>query len=518
MKEKNKIIRLLVTFIITVLTLVTSIATANAAADSIQLGTATDVKPYVGGVKFAHKVTTDGKDLYCINMHKSTAQNIKANLVKNSKNITGGLVYILKNGYPNKSITGDKDKDYYITQTAIWWYLDKTTGSSNLGNEFKQNGSDAYGLRQYIKNLMAEGYTHRNDALDSVDAKLTIAAVNGNTMTLKDGYYTSNDIKATMATNISSYTVTLTNAPSGTKIVLGNGAESNYSEGFKVNKDDTFKIKVPSSAMDRTTLSIKVTAKAQSGIQYMAYEYQPEDSNMQNVALLEKTSKTVTSEMNLEIASSKVTVIKVDSNTKQPLAGAKLVLKNSSGKEITNWTTTTNGHVIRNLSNGTYTIEEVEAPNGYILNKNITKFTLSDTNRNIRITIENAPQKSVVNILKIDQETKQPLAGAILVVKDSNGTEIVRFTTSNTAYVLNDLKNGTYTVEEVSAPEGYITSNDKITFTIDDNHLSHQITFINAKAVIVPNTSSLSSTILLIIGMIIIACGIRFVYKNGQRI
>ena len=35
-----------------------------------------------------------------------------------------------------------------------------------------------------------------------------------------------------------------------------------------------------------------------------------------------------------------------------------------------------------------YTDEEVEAPTGYILNKNITKFTVTDTNRDLKITIE----------------------------------------------------------------------------------------------------------------------------------
>ena len=58
------------------------------------------------------------------------------------------------NGYPNKSFTGDRLKDYYITQTALWWYLDDTAGGTNLGNSFKTNGSDPYNLRPYIKDLV----------------------------------------------------------------------------------------------------------------------------------------------------------------------------------------------------------------------------------------------------------------------------------------------------------------------------------------------------------------------------
>ena len=43
--------------------------------------------------------------------------------------MNAGVAYILENGYPNKHFTGDSNKDYYITQLAVWWYLDDTTGS-----------------------------------------------------------------------------------------------------------------------------------------------------------------------------------------------------------------------------------------------------------------------------------------------------------------------------------------------------------------------------------------------------
>ena len=158
-----------------------------------------------------------------------------------------------------------------------------------------------------------------------------------------------------------------------------------------------------------------------------------------------------------------------------------------------------------------------KAPNGYLINKKDTKFTISDTNRSIKITIEDAPKKVVVNINKVDQETNKPLAGAVLVVKKADGTEVVRFTTSETSYTLTDIENGTYTVEEISAPAGYIKSDDKITFTVDDEHLSHQITFKNAKEVWVPDTGSVSSVFMIILGIAITGLGIRFIYKNGKR-
>jgi len=516
MKNQSKIWKKIKFIVLTMIMFISSVANVNATTDSIQLGGAVQTKSYVAGVTFSYKRTIDNKALYCLNIHKSTAENIQANLVKNSKYINGGLVHILKNGYPYKSLTGDKEKDYYITQTAIWWYLDLTTGSTNLGEQFKETGSDIYGIRTTIKNLAYEGYNHRNDAIGVSPTKLDLTAVNGNSMTLKDGYYVSNDIKATTQ-NVNSYNVTLSNIPSGTKIVSSNGVESVYSDGFTVNANDSFKVKVPLAGLTSTSLAIKVNAKAQGIAQYMAHEYQPVDSKMQSVTLLEKASQEVSSEITLDIVSSKVSVLKVDTNTKKPLAGATIVLKDENGKVLTSWESTINAHVIRNLANGNYTIEETKAPAGYLLNTNVTKFTISDTQRDIQININNAPKKVVVNIAKVDQATNSPLAGAVLLVRRADGSELTRFTTSTTPYVLTDIENGTYTVEEISAPAGYLKSNEKISFTVDDAHLSHQITFVNAKEVIVPNTASIPSIIMVIVGIVITGFGFRFIYKNGQR-
>ncbi len=515
MKKVNNMMRKFLAMIISVAIMVTGIFNVKAASDTIQLGNATKTGDYIAGVSFYYKVTEKGKYLYCLNMHKNTATNVKAKMVKNSKNITGGLVYILKNGYPNKKITGDKAKDYYITQTAVWWYLDKTTGSTNLGEQFKSDGSDPQNLRPYVKQLMTEGYNHRNDSIGHTDTKLAIATTDGQ-LVLQNGYYTSADIKASTMKNLSSYSITLENAPSGTMIVK-NGEESVYSKAFTMKTNESFKIKVPASSVTSTDLSIKVKASGKGNASYMAYEYQPVDSSMQNVALLEKIEKDVSSELQLEISSSKVTITKVDANTKQALAGAKLVLKDANGKVLANWESKATGHVIRNLANGNYTIEETSAPTGYAINKNITKFTISDSNRDVKVTIENAPKKVVVNIIKVDQETQSPLAGAVLVVKNSKGEEVARFTTTEQPYVLTDLADGTYTVEEASAPQGYVINTNKVSFTIDDEHQSHQVSFVNAKETIVPDTASVSTTILYILGASIMGAGILYINKNGKR-
>lgn len=428
---KNKI-NIAKKMLITIVTLVISLASTTkvyAAADSIQLGSASYTGNYIAGVYFSDKKTTDGKYLYCLDMPKTTAQNVKATLVSNSKYTDGGLVYILKSGYPNKSITGDNQKDYYITQTAVWWYLDEVHGTTNLGDQFKNSGSDSYGLRKYVKNLVTEGVKHKGDSTSLANTKLKLST-SDITMKLKDNYYVSDAIKASVAENVSTYKVTLSGAPAGT-IIEKNDTKSNYNGEFSVNKDESFKIMVSKDKMTEKSLSIKINATAVGTAQYKAYEYQPVDKSMQNVALLEKTAVSVTSALTLQI-------------TKE--------------------------------------------------------------------------EKPVISIIKVDQETQQPLANATLVIKNSKGENVYKFNTTTNPEIITEITEyGTYTIEEVSAPEGYIKSDRKISFTIDENHLSHQITFENAKEVYVPNTANTSSIIMIILGIVMLGAGIEVVYKNRKK-
>ncbi len=512
----KKHLKRIITAMIALVLVVTSVESVKAVPSSIQLGSATKIHAYIAGVSFNIKRTTDGRYVYCLSRHKGLAQNITANLVNNSKFVDGGVAYILKNGYPNKSIVGDKEKDYYITQTAVWWYLDKAKGASNLGSDFKQSGSDKYGLRKYVKNLMNEGYSHRNDGnVSSVDAKLSLTT-NGDNMSLNDSYYVSNDI--TISSSLSdNKTVTLTGAPADTKIVKSDGTEMTYTGAFTMG-NGSFKIKVPASSIENSVSEIKVSVTGVSSIYTSVNEYQPTNTKMQNVALYSTENKTGTKEVVLHILSSAVSIKKVDANTKQPLEGAKLVLKDANGKVITEWTSTVNAHIIKNLPNGTYTVQEVAAPEGYILSDQVKTFTIDGINNSFTIVMENTAKKAVVNIVKVDQETNQPLAGAVLVVRDAQGAEIARFTSTTEAYVLTDLANGTYTVEEVSAPTGYMKSNEKITFTIDDAHLSHQVIFVNAKEVIVPDTATIPSGIIILLGMIITLSGIYYITGNAKKV
>jgi len=415
---------------------------------------------YIAGYHFGKKKNSAGGYVYCNNIHKGTPHGEKMTLVGQAP---AGIAYILSNGYPSKSITGNSDYDYYITQAAVWWYLDDTTGSNNLSKSFKTTGSDPHGLRKYVKSLVAAAKKVKSYSTASLKVNNASSAM---TLSSDKNYYVSNSIGVTAKSVSGKYSVSLSGAPSGTRIV--NASTLRDASSFATN--EKFKVMVPVSSAQNLKTTITVNVKATGKVD-KAYEYKSSDSSVQNVygKALYPTTSNLSAKTTLNLATSKVSITKIDSKTKQGLAGATFVLYDNSGKQITTWTSTTGAHIIQNLPNGTYTLKETKAPAGYKISKESTTFTISDTNRNITIKVENTLY-SKVSIIKIDSKTKVALAGAEFVLYDNSGKKITSWTSTGKAHVIQNLPNGTYTLKETKAPAGYKISKESTTFTISDTN------------------------------------------------
>ena len=164
-------------------------------------------------------------------------------------------------------------------------------------------------------------------------------------------------------------------------------------------------------------------------------------------------------------------ISKQDATTGKELPGAKLVLKNSSGTKIEEWTSTTTPHVVsKQLTPGKYTLTETIAPEGYIKTTETVTFTVdNDGNVSGKVVMKNKP-KSKISISKQDITTKTELPGAKLVLKNSNGSVVEEWTSGSTPHVISKaLAAGTYTLTETIAPTGYQVSTETIKFTVDAN-------------------------------------------------
>ena len=389
---KKKLKKIFITLLIAIVSYCTLTTTVNAVPQSIELGGTESIPGYVAGTYFTTKTTVDGDYMYCLNIHKYTAQNSTAHLVGE---LDAGVAYIMINGYPHKTFTGEKLKDYYITQTALWWYLDDTTGSSNLSVAFKTNGKDQYNLRPYIKDLVAKA----KEAKSKGYAKTTISAsISNETMSLSsDGkYFVSSEIAPTL-TGAKTYKVSVEGAPSGTIVTDTNGASKDT-----FNSGDKFLVKIPANALEKTT-TIKVKVSAVSGA-LKAYVLQPSDTSIQRLVTLydDEVSKTVSLTAKLDKA--KVCVdyvivgdVKPNPDLTDPTPGRSCFDKGTSYNQEKGLTTRQEGCKF----NGWYTKENLTGKwiDGTALNNNMTLYGAWDCGS--VISVPNTASKLPLTILGV---------------------------------------------------------------------------------------------------------------------
>ena len=86
----------------------------------------------------------------------------------------------------------------------------------------------------------------------------------------------------------------------------------------------------------------------------------------------------------------KVQISKTDFVNGKELTGAKLVLKDASGKKVAEWTTDGTPHRIDYLVPGTYTLTEISAPDGYELAESVT-FTVNATGEIQKVEMKDKP-------------------------------------------------------------------------------------------------------------------------------
>ena len=87
----------------------------------------------------------------------------------------------------------------------------------------------------------------------------------------------------------------------------------------------------------------------------------------------------------------KVSILKINSETGLGLAGATLRVEDVDGNVVDEWVSTSDAHVIQHMPFGTYYLIEVAAPEGYVLNTEPIEFTVSQTSSNEEVTMHNVP-------------------------------------------------------------------------------------------------------------------------------
>lgn len=149
---------------------------------------------------------------------------------------------------------------------------------------------------------------------------------------------------------------------------------------------------------------------------------------------------------------------KVDAETGEPLAGAVFTVTHSDGKLVGEYLSDANGMVvIENLPEGTYIIQEIQPPEGYLLDGENCKKTVNLSFENNQEVVFRDFAKPKLLIRKIDVDTGEPLEGAVIRVARRGSSEYTEVTTGKDGTaLLEGLEEDWYQVQEIRSPEGYI--------------------------------------------------------------
>ncbi len=415
---------------------------------------------YVSEFLVSYKNTTDNKNIvYCDEINKEYPGGLTLQL---GNKLDKGYVYILQ----NQPKTSNKDRDYYIMQSAFWWYKEllSPTNDYTIQNFIKNCTSVDAGNSVCVEVLkLVNGAKNYKEPVGSVSF-----SSNDVTFTKSGEYLVSSTITLNSANLKSLAALKLNNAPDGSTII-----NSNIS-----NNKGTFQVRVPLSSLNAgSTVSFTVSVSG-SYDTYAVYDYFY-NSKYQRVIFEEiyTTPKAVSASKTLKVtrsAENSLTIRKVDQDGKL-LSGAGLTLY--KGNCLTTscgtltvygtWTTALSAKVFKDLPKGDYTIVETNTPKGYqTAEKGL--ITISRDDVNYTYTVVNVKETEVkpVKIEKLEKAGNTYLPGATLVIKNAAGKVIEKWVSEDLAkYII--LAEGEYTLEETKAPIGYKLNKEVIYFKVD---------------------------------------------------
>ncbi|MBC1502148.1 Cys-Gln thioester bond-forming surface protein [Listeria weihenstephanensis] len=382
-------------------------------------------------------INPDGKTIIDINLERMKLDGFDVFCIEHGKYATGGDVYqsatyngsnkdlLSKIAYFGFTNTSQTNYDYAVAQLMIWETLGDQYQSSTIPNYAQRKGEimklinryntdPSFANKTYTVNV---GETLVIEDSNTVLSDMQLASIPKNLKIEKDG----NKLKITATSDSQSGVVSLqkvANNKIGTSIIY--------------------------TKADRQALA----------------KFQLEDKGESSFSI------DVRHRGDLE-------VMKIDEDTKQPLANAKIKFQyGATTKEVV---TGKDGIAkIEGILEGTeVTVSEVTAPNGYVNKGELLKAVIKP-NSCVTLTLNNKEQLGTVNIVKTGEEFGATMPNSFYSLENATfgvfTDKDVRVGTIKTDLkgrgALSDLKLGNYYLMEEKAPNGFKIGIEKIPFAL----------------------------------------------------
>lgn len=383
---------------------------------------------------------------------------------------------VLKNGYPNKSISElgveTADDAYFATMQAINAILRGHTieqakelysvGKFAINNEsfedIQRRGTKTLDLMFKLMDIGLNGKETRADFLH-------ISIKQADEFKKENDKFYSQTFKVQSSAEIAEFEIKqLEGLPEGSFITDLEGNKKQIFKGM-----GSFKINVPKEKIV-TDFEAKISIRAKQK-NYPIYYGASQIEGFQDYALCNNSYSDVEANVTMKVKTdiSKLKIIKVDSETNKPLKGVKfkITFADKSSKE---YITDEKGIInITNQKPGIIIVKEIETVGKYKLDSEERKIELKyDDSKEIKI--ENKLQKGNIKIIKVDKDNNEiKLSGVKFVLKDEGGKQVIEgVTDKNGELFFNNLVIGKYTVIEEETNEQYELSKDEFAVTVID--------------------------------------------------
>ena len=150
-------------------------------------------------------------------------------------------------------------------------------------------------------------------------------------------------------------------------------------------------------------------------------------------------------------------IIKSDKDSGKRIAGVKFEIRKMNGEIIDTYTTDSDGVIyLPEAESGWYTVTELEAASGYLLDTTPHRIEVKD-GRTATLEITNHKSSRIL-LHKVDKATGKGIYGAVFLLYDSNHNPIGEYATDQDGYIYADegLADGRYYLREIKAAPGYV--------------------------------------------------------------
>ena len=150
-------------------------------------------------------------------------------------------------------------------------------------------------------------------------------------------------------------------------------------------------------------------------------------------------------------------IIKSDKDSGKRIAGVKFEICKMNGEIIGTYTTDSDGVIyLPEAESGWYTVTELEAASGYLLDTTPHRIEVKD-GRTATLEITNHKSSRIL-LHKVDKATGKGIYGAVFLLYDGNHNPIGEYVTDQDGYIYADeeLADGRYYLREIKAAPGYV--------------------------------------------------------------